>query len=40
MKAVIVGCGNIGAVHAESIRRLEGASLCAAADIRPERAAS
>ena len=40
MKAVIVGCGNIGAVHAESIRRLEGVSLCAAADIRPERAAS
>lgn len=40
MKAVIVGCGNIGAVHAESIRRLEGASLCAAGDIRPERAAS
>ena len=39
MKAVIVGCGNIGAVHAESIRRLEGVSLCAAADIRPERAA-
>ena len=40
MKAVIVGCGNIGAVHAESIRRLEGVRLCAAADIRPERAAS
>ena len=40
MKAVIVGCGNIGAVHAESIRRLEGVSLCASADIRPERAAS
>ena len=38
MKAAIVGCGNIAAVHAKSISRLEGAELLAAADIRPERA--
>ena len=38
MKAAIVGCGNIAAVHAESIGRLEGVTLAAAADIRPERA--
>ncbi|HJA91700.1 MAG TPA: Gfo/Idh/MocA family oxidoreductase [Candidatus Eisenbergiella merdipullorum] len=38
MKAAIIGCGTIAAVHAESITRLEGASLAAAADIRPERA--
>ena len=38
MKAAIVGCGNIAAVHAKSISRLEEAELLAAADIRPERA--
>ena len=37
MKAAIIGCGTIAAVHAESITMLEGASLAAAADIRPER---
>ena len=38
MKAAIVGCGNIAAVHAKSISLLEGVELAAAADIRRDRA--
>ncbi|HJC57999.1 MAG TPA: Gfo/Idh/MocA family oxidoreductase [Candidatus Eisenbergiella intestinipullorum] len=38
MKAAIVGCGSIAAVHAKSLSRLEDVSLEAVADIRPERA--
>lgn len=40
MRAAIVGCGNIAAVHAQSIEKLEGADLAAVADILPERAAA
>ena len=38
MKAAIVGCGNIAAVHAKSISLLEGVELAAAADIKKDRA--
>lgn len=38
MKAAIVGCGNIAAVHAKSISLLEGVTLTAAADIKREQA--
>lgn len=34
----VIGCGNIGRVHAMSIKGLEGVSLCGVADIRMERA--
>ncbi|MGL5434661.1 MAG: Gfo/Idh/MocA family protein [Lachnospiraceae bacterium] len=39
MKRVgVVGCGNIGSVHAMTIANLNEARLCAFADIRPDRA--
>lgn len=38
MRAVIVGCGNIAAVHAAVLSQMEGVSLAACADIREERA--
>ena len=38
MKAAIVGCGGIAAVHAASISQLQGAVLTAFADIKKERA--
>lgn len=38
MRAVIVGCGNIAAVHAASLEQLEGCSLSGFADIKKERA--
>ncbi|MEY8354173.1 Gfo/Idh/MocA family oxidoreductase [Lachnospiraceae bacterium 54-53] len=34
----VVGCGNIGGVHAMILKDTEGVSLCALADIRRERA--
>lgn len=38
MKSAIVGCGNIAAVHAASLDRLEGCELVGFADIKKERA--
>lgn len=38
MKAVIVGCGSIAAVHAAALSRMEKVRLSGFADIRPERA--
>lgn len=38
MKAVIVGCGNIAAVHAACLKQMEEVTLSGFADIRPERA--
>ncbi len=38
MKAAIVGCGNIAAVHAASLAGMEGCTLCGFADIKKERA--
>lgn len=39
MKRVgLVGCGNIGSVHAKVIADIDDACLCAFADVRPERA--
>lgn len=38
MRVGLVGCGSIGKVHALAIGTVEAASLCAFADIRPERA--
>lgn len=38
MKAAIVGCGNIAAVHAASLSQLKGCELTGFADIRKERA--
>jgi predicted dehydrogenase len=35
----VIGCGNIGKVHAMIVRDMEEVSLCAVADIRMERAA-
>lgn len=40
MKSVIVGCGNIAAVHAASLDLLEGCELVGFADIKKERAES
>ncbi len=37
MKAAIVGCGNIAAVHAASLAGTEGCTLCGFADIKRER---
>lgn len=38
MKAAIVGCGNIAAVHAKSISLLDGVTLTAVSDIKMDRA--
>lgn len=38
MRAAIVGCGNIAAVHADSLAQLEGCELTGFADIKEERA--
>ena len=40
MRVGLVGCGNIGKVHAMAIARMEQAGLCAFADIQSERAKS
>lgn len=38
MRAAIVGCGGIAAVHAEALEKMDGITLTACADILPERA--
>lgn len=38
MRAAIVGCGGIAAVHAEALSKMNGITLAACADILPERA--
>ncbi len=38
MKVALIGCGNISKKHLEALAALNGVTLCAAADIRPERA--
>ena len=38
MNVALIGCGNISKKHLEALAALNGVSLCAAADIRPERA--
>lgn len=38
MKVALIGCGNISKKHLEALALLDGATLCAAADIRRERA--
>ncbi|MBQ4207550.1 MAG: Gfo/Idh/MocA family oxidoreductase [Clostridia bacterium] len=40
MKVALIGCGNISKKHLEALAPLDGVTLCAAADIRPERAAA
>jgi predicted dehydrogenase len=39
MRMAVIGCGNIGKVHAKAIRRLDDAQLVAVSDLRPESAA-
>lgn len=34
----LIGCGNIGNVHAKALKEIKGTALCALADIRRERA--
>ena len=38
MKVALIGCGNISKKHLEALAALDSATLCAAADIRTERA--
>jgi len=39
MRMAVIGCGNIGKVHAKSISRLDDVRLVAVSDLRPESAA-
>ena len=38
IRAAVIGCGNISVMHLDSITHLEGLSLAAVCDVRPERA--
>jgi len=38
LKVGLIGCGFMGAMHANCYRNIEGVKLCAVADIRPEKA--
>lgn len=39
LKVGLIGCGFMGSMHANCYKNIEGATVCAVADVRPEKAA-